>query len=295
MSKRAMPGKVGTGFPSGIAGQEAMPGKVGTGFPSGIASSGQAPRRRLRPWRSLARGALLMSGLWLAGAAAAQEITAARYEGPTKRYPHGVLGDEIEYTGLAVTLSDGRVLRATWERDVVFEDTEPRLADLDGDDAPEVIVVESHETRGARLAIWGMVSGNLAPIAATPFIGTRFRWLAPLGAADLDGDGVMELAYVDRPHLAKTLRIWRYEARGQTVRLREVASLKGVTNHRIGEVDIAGGMRDCGQGPEMIVADSAWREVLALRYDGSEISRQSLGPHRGRQSFARAMLCETLG
>ncbi|MDA7427064.1 VCBS repeat-containing protein [Primorskyibacter aestuariivivens] len=235
-----------------------------------------------------------MSGLWLAGAAAAQEITAARYEGPTTRYPHGVLGDEIEHTGLAVTLSDGRVLRASWERDVVFEDTEPRLADLDGDGAPEVIVVESHETQGARLAIWGMVSGNLAQITATPFIGTRFRWLAPVGAADLDGDGVMELAYVDRPHLAKTLRVWRYETQGRTVRLREVASLKGVTNHRIGEVDIAGGIRDCGQGPEMIVADAGWREVLALRFDGAKISQQSLGAHRGRDSFARAMRCETL-
>jgi hypothetical protein len=35
---KAMPGKVGTGFPSGIAPEKAMPGKVGTGFPSGIAS-----------------------------------------------------------------------------------------------------------------------------------------------------------------------------------------------------------------------------------------------------------------
>jgi hypothetical protein len=32
-----MPGKVDTGFPSGIATKQAMPGKVDTGFPSGIA------------------------------------------------------------------------------------------------------------------------------------------------------------------------------------------------------------------------------------------------------------------
>jgi hypothetical protein len=40
----AMPGKVGTGFPSGIATQDeaAMPGKVGTGFPSGIATQDEA-------------------------------------------------------------------------------------------------------------------------------------------------------------------------------------------------------------------------------------------------------------
>jgi hypothetical protein len=47
------------------------------------------------------------------------------------------------------------------------------------------------------------------PLASTPWIGQRFRWLAPVAAADLDGDGAMELAYVDRPHLARTLRVWR--------------------------------------------------------------------------------------
>ena len=43
-----------------------------------------------------------------------------------------------------------------------------------------------------------------------------FTLLAPLGAADLDGDGKIELAYIDRPHLAKILRIWRFDdgARG---------------------------------------------------------------------------------
>lgn len=255
---------------------------------------GKAPRLRLRPWRGLARGACLASGLWLAGAAAADQITAARYAEPTTRYPHGVLGDEVEHAALVVTLADGRDIRARFDRDIVFEDTQPRLADLDGDGAPEVIVVESHERQGARLAIWGLVEDRLAPIAATPFIGTRFRWLAPLGAADLDGDGVMELAYVDRPHLAKTLRIWRYEAYGTNVRLSEVGTFKGVTNHRIGETDIAGGIRDCGNGPEMILADAAWREVLGLRFDGDDIRSQTLGAHRGRGSFAQAMRCDAV-
>jgi hypothetical protein len=61
---------------------------------------------------------------------------AAAYEGPTTRYPHGVLGDTVEYTTLAVTLPDGRTLRTTWDAPVVFEDLAPRLADLDGDGRP---------------------------------------------------------------------------------------------------------------------------------------------------------------
>jgi hypothetical protein len=50
-------------------------------------------------------------------------------------------------------------------------------------------------------------------IAATPYVGTRFLWLASLGAAALDGDGRVEIASVDRLHLDKILRIWRFERR----------------------------------------------------------------------------------
>jgi len=59
-----------------------------------------------------------------------------------------------------------------------------------------------------------------------------------VGAADLDGDGFVEVAFIDRPHLAKVLRVWRY-VDGDFA---EVAVMDGVTNHRIGEPDIAGGI-----------------------------------------------------
>ncbi|MGY3436369.1 MULTISPECIES: FG-GAP repeat domain-containing protein [unclassified Marinovum] len=270
----------------------------------------KAPRLPLRPWPGLTRGALLMSSLWLGGAAAAQtdavrcvaEVESASYEMPTDRYPHGVLGDDLEWGTLRVatrakpecTAGGGDiVLRLPSE--LVFEDVAPRVVDLDGQGPAEIVVVESHATKGARLAVWGFRNEAFLRLAATPFIGTRFRWLAPVGAADLDGDGVTELAYVDRPHLAKTLRIWRYLPRADGLAdLEEAAALPGVTNHRIGESNIAGGIRDCGQGPEMIVADAAWREVLALRYDGAAITMDTLGPHIGRESFAQALDCQAL-
>ena len=184
------------------------------------------------------------------------------------------------------TLSDGTTRKVLWEALIVFEDVEPRLADVTGDGAPEVVVVESHERQGARLSVWGLEAGQPRLLASTPFIGTRFRWLAPVGVADLDGDGAVEIAYVDRPHLAKTLRVWRWTGEGLT----EVTSLPGVTNHRIGEADIAGGIRDCGTGPEMIVADASWRDLLAVRLDG-ELAQRRIGPHEGRESFAAALSC----
>ena len=223
----------------------------------------------------------------LAATPAAAEITGARYTEPTTRYAHGVLGDDIEHATLEVTLSDGMVASVNWVDTVVFEDTEPRLVDVTGDGAPEVIVVESHEDQGGRLAIYGLQDGTIARLAETPWIGQRFRWLAPVGAADLDGDGAIEIAYIDRPHLAKTLRVWRYENGALT----QIATRAGLTNHRIGERDIAGGIRDCAQGPEMIVADAGWAQVVAVRMVDGALVATPLGPHAGRPSFAKAMRC----
>lgn len=176
--------------------------------------------------------------------------------------------------------------RRTFElpRTSVFEDVHPRLTDLDGDGAPEVITVESDQRLGARLAVWG----SDGRIVATPYIGTRFRWLAPVGAADLDGDGSIELAYVDRPHLAKTLRVWRYE-QGELIPL---GALPGVTNHRIGEPDIAGGIRSCGEMPEMLVASADWRAILAIRFEAGVFSQRQIGTDTSRDAFARALACD---
>lgn len=243
------------------------------------------PARRLlsRPWCAIMRRALPVLCLWLAVPAESAEIVTARYDGLTDRYPHAVLGDDLEYETLVLVFSDGKTLKFNLPDTSVFEDTAPRLIDLDGDAAPEVIVVESDAQRGARLAIFD-ASGR---IAATPYIGTRFRWLAPVGGTDLDGDGVAEIAYVDRPHLAKTLRIWRFDS----ARLTEVAALPGVTNHRIGESDIAGGIRTCGSEPEMILADAAWSRLLAIRFDGTAFELDEIGENTTRDAFSRAMAC----
>lgn len=232
-------------------------------------------------WRSL----LVTFAVTAGQTAWAEDVTSARYDEPTTRYAHGILGDAIEHGALVMQTANGRQVRIVLPETRVFEDTAPRLFDVDGDGAREVIVVESDHTRGARLAVYGPEG----LVAANDYIGQRNRWLAPtgIGAADLDGDGRVELVFVDRPHLAKTLRIYEYNA-GELVL---EASFQAVTNHRIGERDIAGGIRTCGQTPEIVVADASWREILAIRWDGSTFDATRLGPHEGRQSFAKAMNC----
>lgn len=233
--------------------------------------------------------ALALALLAAAPAAAADPIAAARYAEPTGRYPHGVLGDAIEHGALEVTLASGRRQTARLPEVLVFEDTAPRLADLDGDGAPEVIVVESHADLGARLAVWGLVDGRLARRAATGHIGTRFRWLAPAGAADLDGDGRVEIAAVDRPHLARVLRVWRFGTGPD--RLTPLAEAPGLSNHRIRETEISGGLRDCGAVPEIVTADAGWTRVMASRLTAAGLEARAIAAVTGPDSFARALAC----
>lgn len=219
-------------------------------------------------------------------------IVAATYGEPVTRYRHDVLGKGAEWGALLLTVDTCLDCAIRQLKDVlirlpdtrVFEDLAPRLIDLDGDNIPEVVVIESDSDQGARLAIYD----ETGLITATPFIGRSYRWLAPLGAADLDGDGFVELAYIDRPHLAKTLRVWRYVDRA----LREVAALPGLTNHRIGEDFISGGIRDCGNGPEIITADADWRQVMATQLQDGNLRTKSLGSFEGSQSFNAALNCQ---
>jgi hypothetical protein len=146
------------------------------------------------------------------------------------------------------------------------------------------LVIETDVNRGAALAIYGPEG----KITETPHIGQSNRWLAPLGAADLDGDGAIEIAYVDRPHLARVLRVWRF-ANGS---LSEVAQMEGLTNHRIGEQYISGGIRDCEGVPEVVLADADWQRVVAVTLKDGQLAQRDIGPFAGAESFAAALACE---
>lgn len=219
-------------------------------------------------------------------------IVAARYEVPLDTYSHRIMGGIREKAVLAVRTSDGRDIRFDLRQgpdpDHVFEDIAPQVVDADGDGEADVVVVETDPDAGAQLAVYSLRRGALAKSTATPHIGQRFRWLAPVGIADLDGDGVTELAYVDRPHLARTLRIWTWAPGGLT----EVASVGGVTNHRIGDEVIWGGIRDCGDGPEIVIADAGFTEIVAIRYLGDgRLSRRGLGLVPSPSGFDRVLAC----
>ncbi len=250
----------------------------------------KAQRQPLHPRPRFARRALqtvcVLLAAQVAGVARADGLKSAQFEDPTRRYGHAVLGDDIEYGTLRLKVS-GRGADDTYivlPEDHVFEDIAPRLVDLDGDGTSEVMVVETDVALGAQLAVYS-TSGE--KIAQTPHIGRRHRWLAPIGAADLDGDGFVEVAYVDRPHLAKTLRVWRYRDGA----LHEVAALRGVTNHRIGQDFITSGIRDCGDGPELVTADAGWDWVVATRLQDDTLHSHQIAPITTFAAFNQLLSC----
>jgi hypothetical protein len=140
---------------------------------------------------------------------------------------------------------------------------------------------------GAQLAIYGMEADEFVKLAATPHIGRPDRWLAPAGIADFDGDGVPDVAYVETPHIGGILRIWSFKD-GEA---REIAAAPGYSNHRIGQNFITGGLRDCGNGPELVLPNAAWSQTLLAWQHGGVIESAILSNDADPGTIAKAMEC----
>ncbi len=215
----------------------------------------------------------------------AAEITSASYDDPTDAYGHGALAGG-EYATLDVGLADGRRWSISYEN-AVFEDVAPRLVDLNSDGSPEIVTVASTFDQGARVQVFDWVHETIAPVAMNAPIGKRHRWLAIAGIADFDGNGRLEVAYVDRPHLAKVLTFLEIHQEGESWIVTPKAKLEGHTNHRIGEAAISGGVRECDGIPEAITLSADRSRVQITR----NYESRDAGPYDGPKSVMTLLNC----
>lgn len=156
-----------------------------------------------------------------------KDIADAWFADPTHRYRHYVLGSRYEAGALKVRTRRGKILTFRLSKRSVFEDREPRLADLDGDGRDEIIVVRSYLDGGAALAVFGIRHHRLARLAETPHMGGPYQWLNPAGIADFNGNGLMEIAFVRKPHVLGQLELWSYRSK----HLRRIAKIRDTSNH----------------------------------------------------------------
>ncbi len=166
--------------------------------------------------------------------ASGRDIALAWLAEPTDRYAHGVLGDALEAGALNVTLRSGATLSYRLPPNEVFEDLVPRIVSLMADGREQVIVVRSLQDKGASIAVFQVMKGRLEMMAASEPIGLPNRWLNPIGAADVDGDGKPEIIAVLTPHIGGTLAI--YGVAGD--RLVEKGRMGSFSTHRIGSTEI---------------------------------------------------------
>jgi hypothetical protein len=193
------------------------------------------------------------------------DIALAWLAGKTDRYPHGALGDRFEASAVRVLTADRKPLEFVLREDSVFEDLVPRLVDVDGDGRDEILVVRSHQEAGASLILLGIRSGRLIRLAESQAIGQPNRWINPIGAADFDGDGEIEIAAVETPHIGGHLLIFEIEGR----RLKEVARFAGYSNHILGSTELGlSAIFDVnGDGvPDIVLPTQDMRELRALTF-----------------------------
>ncbi len=187
----------------------------------------------------------------------------------TDRYAHGVLGDAIEAGCLVVEDESARVYQLDLPEHHVFEDLTPRIDDINADGLNDVVLVRSDSQQGAALTVYSLTDApsdrSLYELAATPPIGLANRWLAPVGIADFNNDGAIDIAYVQTPHIGGILKIWSIVDN----QFAQIAESRGYSNHGIGSTRVSTAkLVDINNDGVMDIAlpDRRWQKTLWVTF-----------------------------
>ncbi|MFT6293336.1 MAG: hypothetical protein ACJAR2_003962 [Ilumatobacter sp.] len=195
--------------------------------------------------------------------------------GPTDRYPHGVLGDELEGSAIEVRVDNALSTPITLRAPDVFEALSAMLADVDDDGELDIVVTISNGTTGARVAAFDF---DGALLAETDPIGRGNRWRNLLAVAPIGPDGTTEVIDIQTPHIGGILQFFRFDGHDK---LERVAFTEPYSTHSIGSRNLdLGIVSDAdGDGQLDVVLPTQDRQILAV------VTRDDATPSGTREIF----------
>ena len=191
----------------------------------------------------------------------------AWYINPTTRYDHGIMGDKVEAGGIWVEYRK-RSFIYTVSDNQVFEDIQPRLFDLNGDEIPEIITILTDIDQGASVAVFGIHQNDLQLKAQSKYIGQTHRWLNIAAINDLDDDGTVELVWISTPHIGGILKVAHWIDNHITV----IDSIAGVSNHKIGSrnMELSVVFEENNQ-KTLFVPDAGFEKLIGFQWNRSKL------------------------
>ncbi len=202
----------------------------------------------------------------------------ASLAGPTDRYPHGVLGDELEASKLDIWTDYGANPIVELPEPEVIEGISAITAQLADDGAYGFLVTVSDAQSGARLRAYderGTVIGESEPI------GQGFRWLHQIGVGPTGPDGEIEVIAVRTPHIGGVVEAYRLE----DGRFERVAAIEGYSSHVIGSPNLDMALladTDADGQLEIIVPTQAMTELAILERTAEGFDERMRLPLDGR-------------
>jgi hypothetical protein len=181
--------------------------------------------------------------------------TVAVPTGPTLRYRHGVLGDEVESASLVVVDPATLATVARWSAPGAAVIEQRRLAPFPAAGPRGLVATVSGDGDGGALAVLAAAAaaGRLRAVASAPGLGRERRWRHVLGARGA------RLYAVATPHLGGPLERFTLRPGPEGPRLAREAFPLDVTSHRIGRREL-----DLGRLLPRAAGDPAGRDLLLL-------------------------------
>lgn len=192
--------------------------------------------------------------------------------GPTSKYDHGVVGDELEATSITLidTIPEPGVITIIPVPDgQVIEGIAPIWADLNNDGVREIIVTLSDGLQGAQIVVYGE---NGTRIALGDAVGLGYRWRHQIAVAPFGPNGEWEVADVLTPHIGGVVEF--FQLNGD--RLSKTAQVEGYTSHviRSRNLDMAAAGDFDGDGHvELLLPNQVFTQLGAIRRNtgGAEV------------------------